>query len=179
MQRFVARDIVFRFPNIQTKQKIYKKKNNRQTNTKEGRALLFLCLLFFFQLFKQTSKQTKNKRTKQKQKQTNKQKRRELLPERSTSRHCCWCGRRQFYCPTMALFISWRFYILFIIVLYLIFDILWVRNLWGLVMAFENKTCLHKTTTNLGMLRVLISPWIRGQNSGSRCCLLCLSCQWF
>lgn len=179
MQRFVARDIVFRFPNIQTKQKIYKKKNNRQTNTKEGRALLFLCLLFFFQLFKQTSKQTKNKRTKQKQKQTNKQKRRELLPERSTSRHCCWCGRRQFYCPTMALFISWRFYILFIIVLYLIFDILWVRNLWGLVMAFENKTCLHKTTTNLGMLRVLISPWIRGQNSGSRCCLLCLSCQGF
>ena len=43
----VARDIVCRFPNIQTKQKIYKKKNNRQTNTKEGRALLFVFLSFF------------------------------------------------------------------------------------------------------------------------------------
>ena len=141
----VARDIVFRFPNI-------------QTNTKEGKALLFVCLLFFLQLFNETLKQTKNNT---KQKQTNKQKRRELLPERSTSRHCCCCGRRQFYCPTMALFISWRFYIFFIVVLYLIFHILLVRNVWGLVMAFENKTCLHKTTRNLGTLRVQISPSIR------------------
>ena len=58
MQRFVARDIVFRFPNIQTKQKIYKKKNNRQTNTKEGRALLFVCLLFFLRNKAKTDKQT-------------------------------------------------------------------------------------------------------------------------
>ena len=58
----VARNIVVSFPNIQTKQKIYKKKNNRQTKTKEKRALLFVCLLFLFQLFNQTSKQNKNKK---------------------------------------------------------------------------------------------------------------------
>ena len=148
IQGVVARDIVFRFPNIQKKHK-------------RGKALLFVRLLSFLSNYSNsnyTLKQTKNNT---KQKQTNKQKRRELLPERSTSRHCCCCGRRQFYCPTMALFISWRFYIFFIVVLYLIFHILLVRNVWGLVMAFENKTCLHKTTQNLGTLWVQISPWIR------------------
>ena len=148
IQGVVARDIVFRFPNI-------------KKNTKEGKALLFVRLLSFLSNYSNsnyTLKQTKNNT---KQKQTNKQKRRELLPERSTSRHCCCCGRRQFYCPTMALFISWRFYIFFIVVLYLIFHILLVRNVWGLVMAFENKTCLHKTTQNLDTLWVQISPWIR------------------
>ena len=85
MQRFVARDIVFRFPNIQTKQKIYKKKNNRQTNTKEGRALLFLCLFFF-------SNYSNKHQNKQKIKEQNKNK------NRQTNRNagsCCRRGRPQ------------------------------------------------------------------------------------